>query len=81
LQKTIEEAPIDDDLKDRISHKNLEALIQRFKPDWSMPEAPPKTVRVYDPEKHGRINALFGIGACPLQTPTRLKPISTSPAP
>ena len=56
LQKTIEEAPIDDDLKDRIAHKNLEALIQRFKPDWSMPEAPPKTVRVYDPEELWAVN-------------------------
>ena len=56
LQKTIEEAPIDDDCKDRIAHKNLEALIQRFKPDWSMPEAPPKTVRVYDPEELWAVN-------------------------
>ena len=56
LQKTIEEAPIDDDFKDRIAHKNLEALIQRFKPDWSMPEAPPKTVRVYDPEALWAVN-------------------------
>ena len=56
LQKTIEEAPIDDDFKDRIAHKNLEALIQRFKPDWSMPEAPPKTVRVYDPEELWAVN-------------------------
>lgn len=56
LQKTIEEAPIDDDLKDRIAHKNLETLIQRFKPDWSMPEAPPKTVRVYDPEELWAVN-------------------------
>ena len=56
LQKTIEEAPIDDDLKDRIAYKNLEALIQRFKPDWSMPEAPPKQVRVYDPEELWAVN-------------------------
>ena len=56
MQKTIEEAPIDDDFKDRIAHKNLEALIQRFKPDWSMPEAPPKTVRVYDPEELWAVN-------------------------
>ena len=56
LQKTIEEAPIDDDFKDRIAHKTLEALLQRFKPDWSMPEAPPKTVRVYDPEALWAVN-------------------------
>ena len=43
-------------MKDRIAHKNLEALIQRFKPDWSMPEAPPKTVRVYDPEELWAVN-------------------------
>jgi hypothetical protein len=51
LQKKIEEAPIDDDLKDRIAYKNLEALIQRFKPDWRMPEAPPVAPRVYRDEE------------------------------
>ncbi|MCH2662626.1 hypothetical protein MK163_19460, partial [bacterium] len=56
LQKTIEEAPIDDDLKDRIAHKNLAALIKRFNPEWSLPEAPPKEVRVYDPEELWAVN-------------------------
>ena len=56
LQETIEEAPIDDELKDRIAHKNLETLIQRFKPDWSMPEVPPRQVRVYDPKQLWAVN-------------------------
>jgi hypothetical protein len=51
LQKKIEDAPIDDDLKDRIAYKNLEALIQRFKPEWRMPEAPPVAPRVYKDEE------------------------------
>ena len=56
LQKTIEEAPIDDDLKDRIAYKNLETLIQRFNPEWSMPDAPPRTPRIYDPEELWAVN-------------------------
>ncbi len=56
LQKTIEEAPVDDDLKDRIAYKNLEGLIQRFNSDWKMPEAPPKETRVYDPDELWAVN-------------------------
>jgi len=51
LQKKVEEAPIDDDLKDRIAHKNLEALIQRFKPEWRLPNAPPVAPRIYEEEE------------------------------
>ena len=51
LQKKIEEAPIDDDLKDRIAHKNMEALIQRFKPEWRLPDAPPVAPRIYEEEE------------------------------
>jgi predicted TIM-barrel fold metal-dependent hydrolase len=49
LQSTIESAPIDDDLKDRIAYKNIVALIQAHRPDWKMPPAPPKAPRIYDP--------------------------------
>lgn len=56
LQKTIEEAPVDDDLKDCIAYKNIEALIQRFNPEWSMPDAPPKEARIYDPEELWAVN-------------------------
>ena len=54
LQKTIEEAPIDDDLRDCIAYKaykNLEVLIKRFNPKWNLPAVPPKEIRVYDPKE------------------------------
>ena len=56
LQKVIEEAPIDDDLKDRIAYKNLAALIERFNPEWSLPAHPPQAVRVYDPAELWAVN-------------------------
>ncbi|MDE2813207.1 MAG: hypothetical protein OXM01_09295, partial [Gemmatimonadota bacterium] len=56
LQKVIEEAPVDDDLKDCIAYKNLAALIERFNPEWTLPAHPPKVVRVYDPEELWAVN-------------------------
>lgn len=56
LQKIIEEASIDDDLKDRIAYKNLEAVIKRFNSSWNMPKAPPQEVRVYDPNQLWAVN-------------------------
>jgi len=50
LQQTIEEAPIDDDLKDRIAYKNLETLIQRFRSDWKLPDSPLHAPRRYEAE-------------------------------
>ena len=56
LQQVIEEAPVDDDLKDRIAYKNLAALIARFNPAWTLPEQPPQAVRVYDPSELWAVN-------------------------
>jgi len=56
LQKTIETAPIDDDLKDRIAHRNLVDLIQRFRPDWQLPAAPVAAPRRYVPEELWAVN-------------------------
>ena len=50
LQRTLEEADCDDELKDLISHKNVISLINQYKPEWKMPEKPPVTHRVYDPK-------------------------------
>ena len=47
LQGVIEAAPVSEELKDRISHKNMTALIQRYRPDWTMPAAPPTAPRRY----------------------------------
>lgn len=63
LQRTLEEADCDDDLKDLISHQNVISLIQHYKPDWKMPEQPPQAPRVYDP------NVLW---ACREDRPDRL---------
>ena len=51
LQRTIEDAAIDDDLKDRIAHKNILNLIQQFKPDWKLPETSIKAPRIYDSDE------------------------------
>ena len=48
LQRTIEEADIDEDLKDRIAHRNIVPLIQKYCPNWEMPETPVRSHRVYD---------------------------------
>jgi predicted TIM-barrel fold metal-dependent hydrolase len=51
LQATIENAEIDDDLKDRIAHRNMIDLIRKFKPDWEMPSTPVAAPRIYEPEQ------------------------------
>ena len=51
LQRTIEEANIDDDLKDRIAYKNIISLIQQYNADWTMPDTPVTAPRVYDPNE------------------------------
>lgn len=51
LQRTLEEADIDDDLKDRIAYKNIIPLIQQFKPGWTMPDEPVTAPRRYDPDE------------------------------
>lgn len=56
LQRVIEEAPIDDDLKERIAHANAAALIRRFRPGWQMPAAPAPAPRVYTPEELWAVN-------------------------
>ena len=48
LQNTIEQAQVDDDLKDRIAYKNIVTLIRKFNPDWRMPGEPVPAPRVYD---------------------------------
>ena len=40
LQRQLEAAPLSDDMKDRIAHRNAVALIQRFNPEWRLPESP-----------------------------------------
>ena len=51
LQRIIEQAPIDDDLKDRIAYRNMQELIRQYNPEWRMPDAPPAAPRVYRPEE------------------------------
>ena len=51
LQRIIEEAPIDDDLKDRIAYKNIMELIRQYNPDWQLPDGPPQAPRVYQPDE------------------------------
>ncbi len=63
LQQVIEEAPVSEDIKDRIAHRNMIALIQKFQPDWTMPESPPQAPRHYTDE---------GLWACEAQNPDRL---------
>ena len=63
LQQIIEQAPIDDDLKDRIAYRNMLELIRRYNTEWQLPDAPPQAPRVYraeelwavDPEKPDRL--------------------------
>lgn len=47
LQQIIEEAPISEDLKDRIAYRNMETLIRQYRPEWRMPDAPPPAPRRY----------------------------------
>ena len=63
LQRIIEQAPIDDDLKDRIAYRNMLELVRQYNPDWQLPDAPPRAPRVYrseelwavDPDKPDRL--------------------------
>jgi hypothetical protein len=50
LQHTIEEADIDDDLKDRIAYKNIIPLIQKYNPGWQLPGTPITSPGSYDPQ-------------------------------
>lgn len=47
LQREIEEAPISEDVKDRLAHRNMETLIRQYRPEWSMPATPPQAPRHY----------------------------------
>ena len=51
LQQIIEQAPVDDDLKDRIAYRNMQELIRQYNPDWRLPEAPPQAPRVYQADE------------------------------
>jgi len=51
LQRTIEEAEVDEDLKDRIAYRNALELIRRYRPDWELPPGPPTAPRRYRPEE------------------------------
>ena len=63
LQRIIEQAPVDDDLKDRIAYRNMVELIRRYNSEWQLPDAPPQAPRVYgagelwaaDPDKPDRL--------------------------
>ena len=63
LQQIIEQAPVDDDLKDRIAYRNMLDLIRQYNPAWQLADAPPQAPRVYragelwavDPEKPDRL--------------------------
>jgi len=48
LQRVIEEAPVKDELKDKIAFRNAVALIRRYRPDWEMPDSPPTAPRRYE---------------------------------
>ena len=50
LQRVIEEADCDDDLKERIAHRNVAGLIQEYNPDWTLPDHPPQAPRACDPQ-------------------------------
>ena len=51
LQKTIEEAKVSDELKDKIAYKNVIPLIQKYNPSWTLPDDPVKQHRIWDPEE------------------------------
>jgi len=63
LQKTIEAADIDEDFKDRIAWKNILPLINKYRPDWKLPDSPVTAPRIYDPEE---------LWACNPANPVRL---------
>jgi predicted TIM-barrel fold metal-dependent hydrolase len=50
LQRIIEDAKIDDELKDRIAWRNAETLIRKFRPNWRLPETPVTAPRIYEPQ-------------------------------
>ena len=51
LQQIIEQAPIDDDLKDRIAYRNILELIRQYNPEWQLPDGPPQSPRVSQPDE------------------------------
>ncbi len=56
LQRTIEQAAIDADLKDCIAFKNIIALIRKFKPGWTMPDTPIRSPGNYPAEELWAVN-------------------------
>ena len=50
LQRKIEAADMDDDLKDGIAYQNVLPLIQQYNPDWVMPDGPIPAPCNYGPE-------------------------------
>lgn len=56
LQRTIEEADITEEFKDKIAYKNAAALIQQFRPDWQVPEAPVPAPRIYSAQDLWAVN-------------------------
>ena len=66
LQQIIEQAPIDDDLKDRIAYRNMLELIRQYNPEWRMPTPhPPRRACI------GR--GVVGRGAGETRPPDRLR--------
>lgn len=51
LQQKIEQADIEEELKDRIAWGNALELIRRFRPHWEMPSGPMKAPRIYDDDQ------------------------------
>jgi hypothetical protein len=40
LQRQLEAAPLSEDVKDRIAHRNAVELIRQFKPEWQLAKTP-----------------------------------------
>ncbi len=53
LQRIIEQAPVDDDLKDRIAYRNMLELIRQYNPQWRMPDARPRPLACIAPRSCG----------------------------
>ena len=52
-QQIIEQAPIDDDLKDRIAYRNMLELIRQYNPEWRLPDARPRRRACIAPRNYG----------------------------